>query len=1068
MASEKLKCVFCKDSNGKIISFVEDKLKKCKEVLQIRVNFKLKYDSVQLPEQINDTDGYHRNCYNSFTALMAKYRNLSEINFSSTVDLPSTSNSTSISTTADVSKTLSDNTSQNSHTEVNIQEIDTSNAFIELDTEVNTSKSNSNIKRVCFFCGKDRKQSKGKQQTLHSSHDAKIYKKIAEWMTKLNNQELLDRIENLQSKSEIIFYHHSCELGYLNDYNKVIADNPQTPWHDNRSVHQRVFKKIESLIEEEVINSKNCLLLSSLCDTYNDELKLQSQSDVNLMTNHYLEEKVLKQFKKSIKIISKNKKKIIMHNECSLLEDNDLTRLEENELIDKAALLLRNTILKMDKLELPSKIKPRDLINGECTIPEKLDRFFKTLIGGKDIRRRNGVNCTRLCNSIASDTIFCVTNGTIKPSKHITLGMTVKSLTSSRRIINILNRLGHCCNYTTLEELETEATYSSVHRSEICPPDIIRKSSLCTGVAFDNFDRYVDTLNGKETLHDTVGIIYQNVDNDALDESVIASTSDQSDELPPPAKRRRTFEAIVPGLIPISARLQMLDRLTPVENIEQNIPSTWSLVQTIDLLHMVSLFLHVPNTPMWTGFNCRIIQDDTPKQKISYLTPINLSPTETSVIKLTMIQAKQVGVECDQKYVQVTYDLAIAKIALKIQSTEAPQFDNLFIHLGSFHLMMAFFKAIGVFINECGLSHMMVESKIIASGSVNGIIEGKHFNRCKRLHPLMAVGLQILHFDQFLKTKQVERDFLKEQIFDDLLQYQDLAVSHSTTTAELLPNQELSRLLSSYQKFVDKTRQGDHGKTAQFYMTYIQLVNYYVILSRSIRMGDFQMFKHIIPKITNLFFMVNQPNYARWCVKYYDNLQSVEETHPGLEEDFKSGCFGIKRTDKSFSRIPIDLTLEQTINADAAKRLSGIAHFTNSLAARQRWSKSHSIRAALISHVLDVCGLRCLQDITADLQPNRIKIFENQLALFIDILETNCNPFDPDLNKDELYNIATGKPVSEQIAEFLLNIEESGDALRKQFITECAVDGSRFDKPIKKNKILNFAEAPKKKINSRK
>lgn len=110
------------------------------------------------------------------------------------------------------------------------------------------------------------------------------------------------------------------------------------------------------------------------------------------------------------------------------------------------------------------------------------------MIGGKDIRRRNGVNCDRLSNSIASDTIFCVTNGTIKPSKQITLGMTVKSLTSSRRIINILNRFGHCCNYTTLEELETEATYSSVHRSEISPADIIRKSSLCTGVAFDNFD----------------------------------------------------------------------------------------------------------------------------------------------------------------------------------------------------------------------------------------------------------------------------------------------------------------------------------------------------------------------------------------------------------------------------------------------------------------------------------------------------------------------------------------------------------------------------------------------------
>ncbi|GFY77001.1 uncharacterized protein TNIN_147591 [Trichonephila inaurata madagascariensis] len=81
---------------------------------------------------------------------------------------------------------------------------------------------------------------------------------------------------------------------------------------------------------------------------------------------------------------------------------------------------------------------------------------------------------------------------------------------------------------------------------------------------------------------------------------------------------------------------------------------------------------------------------------------------------------------------------------------------------------MAIHKAIGVFINECGLSHMMIESNIIASGSVNGIVEGKHFNHCKHLHPWMAPGLQMLHFDQCLKMDNIEYNFLKEQVIDDL------------------------------------------------------------------------------------------------------------------------------------------------------------------------------------------------------------------------------------------------------------------------------------------------------------
>ncbi|GFW88474.1 hypothetical protein TNCV_3552441 [Trichonephila clavipes] len=75
-------------------------------------------------------------------------------------------------------------------------------------------------------------------------------------------------------------------------------------------------------------------------------------------------------------------------------------------------------------------------------------------------------------------------------------------------MINILNRLGHCYNYNTLEEQETEATISSANHSQICPPDIIQSPSLITGVAFDNFDKYVETLIGEDTLHETVGIIY--------------------------------------------------------------------------------------------------------------------------------------------------------------------------------------------------------------------------------------------------------------------------------------------------------------------------------------------------------------------------------------------------------------------------------------------------------------------------------------------------------------------------------------------------------------------------------
>lgn len=52
--------------------------------------------------------------------------------------------------------------------------------------------------------------------------------------------------------------------------------------------------------------------------------------------------------------------------------------------------------------------------------------------------------------------------------------------------------------------METEATYSSIEKLRGCPKTIKKSPHLCTGVALDNFDRFVKTKSGKNTLHVTV------------------------------------------------------------------------------------------------------------------------------------------------------------------------------------------------------------------------------------------------------------------------------------------------------------------------------------------------------------------------------------------------------------------------------------------------------------------------------------------------------------------------------------------------------------------------------------
>ena len=117
--------------------------------------------------------------------------------------------------------------------------------------------------------------------------------------------------------------------------------------------------------------------------------------------------------------------------------------------------------------------------------------------------------------------------------------------------------------------------------------------------------------------------------------------------------------------------------------------------------------------------------------------------------------------ECGETYAIVTYDLAIAKTALQVQAQESPIFDNiLFICFGAFHICMAYFNVLGYIIESSGCTDVLCSAEVLAQGSVRSFIAGKHFNRCRRIHPLFALSLQILHFKQFLRRSGISEEYV--------------------------------------------------------------------------------------------------------------------------------------------------------------------------------------------------------------------------------------------------------------------------------------------------------------------
>ena len=236
---------------------------------------------------------------------------------------------------------------------------------------------------------------------------------------------------------------------------------------------------------------------------------------------------------------------------------------------------------------------------------------------------------------------------------------------------------------------------------------------------------------------------------------------------------------------------------------------------------------------MWVGFNCKTLIDNSEQQIVDYLPQINAAP-DRSVTRETLVYAQKIAKECNQDHIILTYDLGIAKSAMEIQITDSPEFDNIFINLGDFYIEMAFFKALGKYIDGSGLIDILSQAEILAEGSVTGFIEGKHFNRCKRIHVLLSRALQAVHFKEFLNEH--EDILFDEKIIDELQFIQN----NSTEMHESLKlKSELENILNQYQEFLKLTLAGEHGNTAKYYMQYVEFVNIYLKFERSIRTSDF-------------------------------------------------------------------------------------------------------------------------------------------------------------------------------------------------------------------------------------
>ena len=127
----------------------------------------------------------------------------------------------------------------------------------------------------------------------------------------------------------------------------------------------------------------------------------------------------------------------------------------------------------------------------------------------------------------------------------------------------------------------------------------------------------------------------------------------------------------------------------------------------IDFMWLLQTFTNT--TPLYYGYLSRYVRDHPPCTLVTYVDPISLPLTKNDGVCETMVRSIQGSKEMKQKYAIVIYDLAVELKIYCIQAVQAPKFDNLITLLGNFHIESAFFGAVGTYIADSGVEHLLTE-----------------------------------------------------------------------------------------------------------------------------------------------------------------------------------------------------------------------------------------------------------------------------------------------------------------------------------------------------------------------
>ena len=224
------------------------------------------------------------------------------------------------------------------------------------------------------------------------------------------------------------------------------------------------------------------------------------------------------------------------------------------------------------------------------------------------------------------------------------------------------------------------------------------------------------------------------------------------------------------------------------------------------------------------------------------------------------------------------FDQSIFAKAMEIKWKNSEKYKDCIIMLGTFHTIMMFMAIIYKRFKDAGLKDVMIQSGVLAEGSVDQALSGKMYNRGIRAYKLMYEALLSIFLENM--EEYYENDLWNISFIQDgKAALEELAKDPCDETYQQFSNSKDFK--SYYHLFLDyQTKmRSDGSQLTQFWITFLDMVEVLLNTVYATRAGRWVLLLESYRDIIPYTFAYDHLNYAKYLTPLLAELVNLDQSH---------------------------------------------------------------------------------------------------------------------------------------------------------------------------------------------